>query len=134
MKRKFILFFLIGLAGCIQSNASDEMIGGPGIRINELSGSIVDAESGKPLKEVTVTAFIDSKKEKLVITDENGRFDIDELKSGNYKLVFEKAGYKKLTREKVPIKEDETSRLRIEMDEQNGFEMIPSPFYFMDHE
>jgi 5-hydroxyisourate hydrolase-like protein (transthyretin family) len=133
MKLKILLLTLIGTAGCIYSKASnfDPRNPGKGI-INEVSGSVIDADTKKPLKEVTVTAYLTSKKEKFIITDELGRFDFDELKSGIYKLVFEKEGYRKVTKEKISIKTDETFQMRIEMIEEEDFDLMPSPFHFID--
>jgi hypothetical protein len=84
MKRKIILLAIIGITGCLKSNAMGDEPGNPvnpGKIINELSGSVLDGDTKKPLKEVTVTAYYSNKKEKFVISDEFGRFDIDELKT-----------------------------------------------------
>ena len=136
MKRKFLLLAILGVTGCINANASGiepGEPGNPGKIINELSGSILDGETKKPLKEVTVTAYYSNKKEKFVISDEFGKFDFDELKTGVYKLVFEKEGYRKVTKEKISIKADETFQMRIEMIESQGFDIIPSPFHIIDN-
>ena len=118
--------------GCLQSRASDIDPRTPGKSISEVAGNIVDGDSKKALGEVTVTAYSANKKEKFVITDEWGRFEFDELKTGIYKLVFEKEGYRKVVREKVSIKTDETFQMRIEMIEADGFDLLPSPFQFFD--
>src|SRR5262245_56602154 len=115
MKQRILLLIAICTLGCLQSKASGNDPGIPGKSINEVAGNIVDGDSKKPLKEVTVTAYSSNKKEKFVLTDEFGRFEFDELKYGIYKLVFEKEGYKKVVREKVVIKTDETFQMRIEM-------------------
>lgn len=132
MKEKLLLLFAFCAMGCLQSQASDNKIGDPGKSINELSGNIYDAESRKPMKDVTVTAYSATKKEKFVLTDEFGRFEFDELKGGIYKIVFEKDGYRKVVKEKVTLKTDETTQLRIEMIEMDGFDLMPSPFHFFD--
>ena len=84
------------------------------------------------MKDVVVTAYLVSKKEKIVITDEEGSFAFDELKPGTYKFIFEKAGFKKITKEKVVIKTDEAFQLNIEMIESNDFDIMPSPLLFAD--
>jgi carboxypeptidase family protein len=101
-------------------------------RIDEVSGVIVHSDNKKPLKDVSVTAYLVSKKEKSILTDETGNFAFDELKPGIYKFVFEKAGFKRVTKDKVVIKTDETFQLNIEMIESNDFEVMPSPFHFSD--
>ena len=136
MKQRILLLIAICTMGCLQSKASgiDPGTPGKGGSINEVAGNIVDGDSKKPMSEVTVTAYSANKKEKFVITDEWGRFEFDELKTGIYKLVFEKEGYRKVVREKVSIKTDETFQMRIEMIEADGFDLLPSPFQFFDTE
>lgn len=134
MKHRILLLIAICTLGCLQSKATEINPIDPGTpgKINEVSGSIVDGDSKKPLQNVTVTAYSTTRKEKFVITDESGRFEFDELKTGTYKLVFEKDGYRKVIREKVAIKTDETFQMRIEMIEAEGFDLMPSPFQFFD--
>ena len=133
MKQRILLLIAICTLGCLQSNAADinPITPGPG-KINEVAGNITDGDSKKPLQQVTVTAYSSNKKEKFVLTDEFGHFEFDELKTGIYKLVFEKEGYRKVVREKVSIKTDETFQMRIEMMEADGFDLMPSPFQFFD--
>jgi 5-hydroxyisourate hydrolase-like protein (transthyretin family) len=136
MKQRILLLIAICTMGCLQSKASgiDPGTPGKGRSINEVAGNIVDGDSKKPMSDVTVTAYSANKKEKFVLTDEWGRFEFDELKTGIYKLVFEKEGYRKVVREKVSIKTDETFQMRIEMIETDGFDLLPSPFQFFDTE
>ena len=133
MKQRILLLFAICTLGCLQSKAGNcTKPGNPGKSINEVAGNIVDGDSKKPLREVTVTAYSLNKKEKFVLTDEYGRFEFDELKTGVYKIVFEKEGYRKVVKEKVSVKTDETFQMRIEMIEADGFDLMPSPFQFFD--
>ncbi|HEY6503470.1 MAG TPA: carboxypeptidase-like regulatory domain-containing protein [Chitinophagaceae bacterium] len=99
-------------------------------RVDEVSGVIVNAESKKPLKDVSITAYLVSKKEKSIVTDDEGNFAFDELKPGTYRFIFEKAGFKRVTKEKVVIKTDETFQLNIEMIESKDSDLMPSPFHF----
>ena len=127
MKPKFLLL-AISLMGFAAAKASPA---GPGEgKKDELNGFVIHADSKKPLKDVSVTAILVSKKEKVVITDDEGSFAFDELKPGTYKFVFEKAGFKKITKEKVVIKTDEAFQLNIEMIESSDYEIMPSPFSF----
>ena len=103
-----------------------------GKSVNEVAGNIIDGDSKKALSDVVITAYSVNKKEKIVISDGFGRFEFDELKTGIYKLVFEKEGYRKVVREKVAVKTDETFQMRIEMIEADGFDILPSPFQFFD--
>ncbi len=94
----------------------------------ELSGTVIHSETKKPLEGVTVTAVLASKKEKIVLTNEDGGFSFDELKPGVYKFVFEKSGYKKATKEKIVVKTDEAFQIKIEMTEADQYDIMPSPF------
>lgn len=112
------------------ANAANSIGPSPGDgRKDELNGKVIDGESRKPLKDVTVTAYLVSKKEKIEITNEEGGFAFEDLKPGTYKFVFEKAGFRKITKDKVVIKTDEAFQLNIEMIESNDYEIMPSPFH-----
>lgn len=99
---------------------------------NDLAGLVVHAENKKPLKDVNITAYLITKKEKAVHTDELGGYSFDALKPGTYKLVFEKAGFKRVTKERVVIKTEEAFQLNIEMIESKDFDLVPSPLHFAD--
>jgi len=99
---------------------------------NDLAGIILHFESKKPLKDVMVTAYLVSKKEKAVQTDEAGNYGFEELKAGIYKVVFEKSGYKRVTKQKIVVKTDEAFQLNIEMIESKDFDLVPSPLLFAD--
>ncbi len=129
MKQKL---FLLGLSllGFVAAKAAG--IGpGPGDgKKDDINGVVVHAETRKPLKDVSITAYNVTKKEKVVLTDEDGIFSFDELKPGTYKFVFEKAGFRKATKEKVVVKTDEGFLMNIEMIENNDFHIMPSPGSF----
>jgi len=128
MKSK-ILLLTIGLLGFGAANATEvpDPIDG---KKDELNGIVIHSETKKPLKDVNISAYLVSKKEKIAVTNEEGGFNFDELKPGTYKFVFEKAGFKRITKEKVIIKTDEAFQMNIEMIENNDFEIMPSPFSF----
>jgi len=132
MKPK-ILLLAIGLLGFAAAKANSSVVPDPVTekkKVDEVNGIIFDSEHKKPLKDVTVTAYSTSKKEKTMQTDDAGNYSFDELKPGVYKFVFEKAGFKKVTKEKVVVKTDETFQLNIEMVQSPDLEMMPSPFHF----
>ena len=72
MKQK-ILMLAIGLMGFVVANAT-EVIGPGDGRKDELNGTVLHAETKKPLKDVTVTAILISKKEKVEVTNDEGGF------------------------------------------------------------
>jgi len=132
MKPK-ILLLAISLLGFAAAKANASVDPDPFTdkkKVDEVNGVIFDSEHKKPLKDVTVTAYSASKKEKTMQTDDAGNYSFDELKPGVYKFVFEKAGFRKVTKEKVVVKTDETFQLNIEMVQSTDLEMMPSPFHF----
>jgi hypothetical protein len=97
----------------------------------DIMGSVVNAEGKKPLKDVSVTAYLSSKKEKVVITNGSGTYAFDDLKPGVYKFVFEKEGFKKVIKEKICVKVDEGFQMDIEMLLDNSEDLMPSPSHFL---
>jgi hypothetical protein len=132
MKPKVILI-AVCLLGFVAAKANTDDPGNGKGKKDDLNGVVINSDSKKPLKDVTVTAYLVSKKEKMVLTDDAGSFAFDELKPGTYKFVFEKSGYKKVTKEKVVVKTDEAFQLNIEMIEaSNSVDLAPSAFHFSD--
>ncbi len=131
MKQKSILlaFSLMGFVVAKANNGpGDGLSAGQAGKKDEVNGTVVHSETKKPLKDVTVTAYLVSKKEKISATNEIGEFAFDELKPGTYKFVFEKAGFRKVTKEKVVVKTDEAFQMNIEMIEAGDYDIMPSPF------
>lgn len=135
MKFKSLLL-LLALFGVLAAKANTDpkpSIPPPnGGKKNNLMGVVSHAENKKPLKNVNVTAYLVSKKEKAVTTDQAGAFSFDELKPGTYKFIFEKEGYKRVTKDNIIIKPDEGCELNIEMMQAKDFNLVASPLHFMD--
>ncbi len=129
MKPKALLLVLSVLVFAIANAKNTDPATG---KKDDLNGIVIHADSKKPLKDVSVTAYLVSKKEKVVLTGEDGNFSFDELRAGTYRFIFEKAGFKRITKEKVVIKTDEAFQLNIEMIETSDFDILPSPFHFTD--
>jgi len=129
MKPKTLLLIFAFVFGSLisKANGNDPKTG----KKEDIMGSVVNAEGKKPLKDVSVTAYLSSKKEKVVITDGTGTYAFDDLKPGVYKFVFEKEGYKKVVKEKVCVKVDEGYQLDIEMAQDNADDMMPSLSHFL---
>ena len=97
----------------------------------DMNGLITEAETGKPMKDVNITAYSNSKKEKAATSNANGSFTLADLKPGIYKFVFQKDGFEKVIREKMVLKAKEDYQLIIQMsEEENIFDMMPSPLRF----
>jgi Carboxypeptidase regulatory-like domain len=128
MKPKTLLLIATFILGSLVTKASNN---DPGLgKKEDILGMVMNAEGKKPLKDVSITAYLSSKKEKVVITDITGAYAFDDLKPGIYKFVFEKEGYKKVVKEKVAVKVDEAFQLDIEMLEDN-VDVMPSPSHFL---
>ena len=126
MKPKFLLLISFFVLGSFIAKANTD----PGKK-DDIMGSVIGAEGKKPLKNVCITAYLCSKKEKVVITDGTGAYSFDDLKPGVYKFVFEKEGYKKVIKEKVTVKVDEGFQLDIEMLQDNSTDVMPSTSHFL---
>ena len=127
-----IFLLMISLAGFVLARAGETPGDGTGKK-EDVVGIVIHNDSKKPLKEVSVSAYLSSKKEKVAVTGEDGNFSFDELKPGKYKFVFEKEGYKKVTKEKIIVTTDDAYQLNIEMIELSDFDIMPSPFHFPVH-
>ena len=131
MKSRVVLL-LFCLAGFVLARAGD--IPGDDIgKKDDVVGIVIHTDSKKPLKDVSVTAYLSSKKEKLTLTEDDGSFSFDDLKPGKYKFIFEKSGYKKVTKEKIIVNADDAYELDVEMIELNDFNITPSPLHFPDY-
>lgn len=130
MKNKFVLLitFLLGgycaIANSGEKNKREEP---------DINGTVLSAENGKPLKDVSVVAYNAAKKEKVILSDGTGNYSLIDLKPGTlYRVVFEKEGYKKVVKEKLLLKSSEILSLNIEMaeEEESVFDLMPSPHHF----
>ena len=126
MKPKFLLLISFFVLGSLIAKANTD----PGKK-DDIMGSVIGAEGKKPLKDVCITAYLCSKKEKVVVSDGTGAYSFDDLKPGVYKFVFEKEGYKKVIKEKITVKVDEGFQLDIEMLQDNSTDVMPSPSHFL---
>jgi len=131
MKPKIFLLISTFVLGSLIAEATDNKPD-PGKK-EDIMGSVTNADSKKPLKDVSITAYLSSKKERIMITDGCGTYSFDDLKPGVYKFVFEKDGYKKVIKDKVTVKVDEGFQLDIEMlqDNNGSADIMPSPSHFL---
>ena len=129
MKKKFLPILLLMLLASIFSFANN---GEKGKKEDpDMNGLVVEAETGKPIKDVNVTAYNNSKKEKTVTSNANGNFSLMDLKPGIYKFVFQKEGFEKVIREKIVLKLNEGYQLNVQMfQEENVFDIVPVPLQF----
>ncbi|MEP6746276.1 MAG: carboxypeptidase-like regulatory domain-containing protein [Bacteroidota bacterium] len=97
----------------------------------DMNGMVLEAETGRPIKDVNITAYNNTKKEKITTSSANGGFTLTDLKPGVYRFVFEKEGFEKVIREKIILKLNDAYQLNVQMaEEANIFDMMPSPLRF----
>lgn len=119
------LMLLLSSLFCFANNGGKDKKEDP-----DLVGLVVAAETGKPIKDVNITAYNNSKKEKIVTSNAAGNFSLSDLKPGIYKFVFQKEGYEKVVRDKIVLKLNDAYQLNIQMfEEENIFDLIPSPLH-----
>ena len=132
MKYKWLLLTLLFCATAFmaRANATPPGTGTEENKKIDIAGGVLHSETKKPLGNVNVIAYSASKKEKTVLTDGNGNYSFNDLKTGTYKLVFEKDGFKRVTKDKVLIRSDEGCQLNVMMDEEDAFQILPGLFHF----
>ena len=96
MKQLILFVFSIALFATAKAQPS------PGIIIK---GTVTDAGSKKPLEYATVTLFITGNTKPVTgtVTDRAGAFIINDLKEGNYTIVFECIGYTPFSKAQVIV-------------------------------
>ena len=125
---KLLLLTLVFSAAALLARANTTPGAGESSK-TDIAGGVLDADTRKPLGNVSVTAYSISKKEKMVMTDIAGNYSFNELKPGTYKLVFEKTGFKRVTRDKLIIRSDEGAQLNIEMEDEETFQIVPGQLF-----
>ncbi|MDQ3843209.1 MAG: carboxypeptidase-like regulatory domain-containing protein [Bacteroidota bacterium] len=130
--RSVLLICILIFASCMaRANNTSPGNGEETNKKSDILGVVIQSETRKPLSNVSITAYSSSRKEKIVVTNERGQYNFDDLKGGTYKLVFEKDGFKKVTRDKVVIRTDEAVQIDILMEEHVTFDFMPGPFNFL---
>jgi uncharacterized surface anchored protein len=94
---------LLALLFTVSASAADDPINGceNDVKRSDVVGGVFHNESKKPLGKVSVTVYSATKKEKVVVTDDNGNYSFNDLNPGSYKFVFEKDGYRKVVKSKT---------------------------------
>ncbi|HEY7925298.1 MAG TPA: carboxypeptidase regulatory-like domain-containing protein, partial [Vicinamibacteria bacterium] len=88
-----------------------------------LAGTVVEAESGRPLGDVSVRIEEEqggARFMNMATTDSSGRFGFEDLEPSRYRVSFQKAAYQVETRELTAA---EDSDLRVELKRGEGIEL-----------
>ncbi|MGV3528465.1 MAG: carboxypeptidase-like regulatory domain-containing protein [Flavisolibacter sp.] len=97
----------------------------------DLSIGVKAGDTHLPLRDVVVSVVSHQTKEKKqVTTSADGSYYFDNLKTGNYKVIFEKDGYKSLIKDTVFIREDENFQISVELTKSEPFRLIPGILMF----
>ncbi len=109
MKKGFLTALLV-TASSLLATAGD------GIENGSVQGTILDAETKKPLANTTFSATIHkSSFQKEFSTDQNGNFKIQNIPSGEHVLIIDRRGYKACRKEGIIVKEGTVMKVVFEV-------------------
>ncbi len=109
MKKGFLTALLV-TASSLLATAGD------GIENGSVQGTIIDAETKKPLANTTFSATIHkSSFQKEFSTDQNGNFKIQNIPSGEHVLIIDRRGYKACRKEGIIVKEGTVMKVVFEV-------------------
>jgi hypothetical protein len=80
-----------------------------------VSGTVVDANTKKPLADVTIIAVTGTTKSEVVTTNSQGQFKISSLPQGTYTIKLSKDDYKSQEKKDVVVKPDNSTKVTVEM-------------------
>jgi len=90
-----------------------------------LIGTVLNANNGPPLADVTVTASSPSLQGGLkAVTDAQGRYRLSSLPPGDYTLTFEKQGFKPYTRSAIQLRLNRTVVVNVELLRESPAEVV----------
>jgi len=100
--RSLLLLVLCGLAWVADAQASGSPAQGQAVRTARISGRVVAADTGKPVRGAVVS-IVDSRaanptqrQGRWLATDANGRWEFQDLAPGRYAVSVSKSGYLKI--------------------------------------
>ncbi|HEY0093401.1 MAG TPA: mucoidy inhibitor MuiA family protein [Archangium sp.] len=112
-----------------EDRTRDQVQTPPGMSNSVIVGTVVGADTKKPVMDVVVTAVSPNLQgEQAVVTDAQGQYRIPQLPPGVYTLRFEREGFKPLSRPEIQLRLDRTIRVNMELLPE-GFEdsVVPAP-------
>ena len=99
-KLLFTAVFMTGVSVAVFAKADN------GNETGSVQGTIFDAETKKPVANVSFTASIrKSTFQKEIVTDAYGNFKINNVPVGEHSLIMDKVGYKASRKEGIVVKE-----------------------------
>ena len=100
MRKGILLLFVVAIHYNLNAQRKQE----PDLHAG-LTGKVIDSVSGQPLDYATVTLFLNNNPKPVngATTDEKGKFSVNDVANGIYKVVIEFIGYKPFTFNNVVI-------------------------------
>ncbi|WP_375768079.1 mucoidy inhibitor MuiA family protein [Archangium gephyra] len=97
----------------------------PGMSNSVIVGTVVAADTKKPVMDVVVTATSPNLQgEQVVVTDAQGQYRIPRLPPGVYTLRFDKEGFRPYERPDIQLRLDRTIRVNRELLPQGSEELL----------
>lgn len=104
------------LAAFLLSGTSFVAAAGTGIETGSVQGTIIDAETKKPVANTSISAAIHkSSFQKEFVTDANGNFKIN-IPVGEHTLIIDKVGYKAVKKESVIVRDGVIIKINFEVE------------------
>ncbi|WP_376762579.1 YfbK domain-containing protein [Archangium violaceum] len=92
------------------------LLSAPALADSVIIGTVMSAETKKPISDVVVTATSPNLQgEQVVVTDADGNFRIPQLPPGVYTLRFDKESYRPFSRSDIQLRLDRTVRVKVEL-------------------
>lgn len=105
-----------GTAAIAGNGKEDKKGGEPTV----VSGAVSDADSKKPVSEVTVSITAKGQDKKVLTTDKDGNFKSGQLMPGEVTITLEKKGYRSYKKENVTIRDGAALKLSFELEQQEA--------------
>lgn len=89
---------------------------GNGVETGTVQGTIIDAETRKPVANTTFSASIFKNSfQKEFVTDQNGNFKLQHVPAGEHVMIIDRRGYKACRKEGIVVKDGLVLKLQIEV-------------------
>jgi CarboxypepD_reg-like domain len=99
---------------------------GTGVETGTVQGTIIDAETKKPVANTTFSAAINKLSfQKEFHTDANGNFKLS-IPAGEHNIIIDKLGYKAVKKENIVVKDGVIIKMSLEVMEAD--EELHHPF------
>jgi hypothetical protein len=89
---------------------------GNGVETGSVQGTIINAETKKPIANTTFSASIHkSSFQKEFVTDQNGKFKLHNIPAGEHVFIIDRRGFKACRKEGIVVKDGVVLKVTIEV-------------------